>query len=87
MLSGRDGGHKLISIFFILILLYGLYWVIRLAVRHGTMDAADRAIRLAVQQGIVAETERAITLAVRHGILDSTERTDLQGRSSTTQDS
>jgi hypothetical protein len=56
--------------------LFALYWVIRLAVRHGNMDATARTIKQVVRQGILGETKRTIRQAVRDGVLDATEHTD-----------
>jgi hypothetical protein len=56
--------------------LFALYWIIRLAVRHGNMDATARTIKQAVREGIVGEMERTVRIAVRKGVLDATEHPD-----------
>ncbi len=56
--------------------LFALYWITRLAVRHGNRDATARAIREVVRQGILVEVERTIRQAVREGVLDATEHSD-----------
>jgi hypothetical protein len=58
--------------------LVALYWIIRLAVRHGNVDATALTIRQAVRQGIVAEMERTIRQAVREGVSDATEHPERQ---------
>jgi hypothetical protein len=58
--------------------LFAVYWIIRLAVRHGNMDATALTIKLAVREGILVDIERTIRKAVREGVLDAREHPDRQ---------